>query len=61
MFDFRPDAGTPKPEAYRQLLDAAPSALAPREAVAHRAILLVLPRPGKDKKVGRVPDVAGNA
>ena len=23
MFDFRPDPGTPKPEAYRQLLDAA--------------------------------------
>ena len=23
MFDFRPDEGTPKPEAYRQLLDAA--------------------------------------
>ena len=23
MFDFRPDPATPKPEAYRQLLDAA--------------------------------------
>lgn len=23
MFDFRPDPGTPKPEVYRQLLDAA--------------------------------------
>lgn len=23
MFDFRPDPGTPKPKAYRQLLDAA--------------------------------------
>ncbi|MBO6767206.1 MAG: GAF domain-containing protein [Erythrobacter sp.] len=23
MFDFRPEPGTPKPEAYRQLLDAA--------------------------------------
>ena len=35
MFDFRPAADTPKPEAYRQLVDAAEALTA---AVAKRVI-----------------------
>ena len=43
MFDFRPDAGTPKPEAYRQLLDAAEALTAgERDAVANMANVAAL-------------------
>ena len=43
MFDFRPDAGTPKPEAYRQLLDAAEALTASeRDAVANMANVAAL-------------------
>ena len=43
MFDFRPDAGTPKPEAYRQLLDAAGALTAgERDAVANMANVAAL-------------------
>ncbi len=38
MFDFRPDPATPKPEAYRQLLDAAEALTAGEpDAVANMA------------------------
>ena len=43
MFDFRPDAGTPKPEAYSQLLDAAEALTAgERDAVANMANVAAL-------------------
>lgn len=43
MFDFRPDAGTPKPEAYRQLLDAADALTAGEsDAVANMANIAAL-------------------
>ncbi len=43
MFDFRPDAGTPKPEAYRQLLDAAGALTAgERDSVANMANVAAL-------------------
>ena len=43
MFDFRPDAGTPKPEAYRQLLDAAEALTAgERDSVANMANVAAL-------------------
>ena len=43
MFDFRPDPGTPKPEAYRQLLDAAEALTAGEsDAVANMANIAAL-------------------
>lgn len=43
MFDFRPDPGTPKPEAYRQLLDAAEALTAGEsDAVANMANVAAL-------------------
>ncbi len=43
MFDFRPDPDTPKPEAYRQLLDAADALTAGEpDAVANMANIAAL-------------------
>jgi L-methionine (R)-S-oxide reductase len=43
MFDFRPDPATPKPEAYRQLLDAAEALTAGEpDAVANMANVAAL-------------------
>lgn len=43
MFDFRPDPETPKPEAYRQLLDAADALTADEpDAVANMANIAAL-------------------
>lgn len=43
MFDFRPDPDTPKPEAYRQLLDAAEALTAGEsDAVANMANVAAL-------------------
>jgi L-methionine (R)-S-oxide reductase len=43
MFDFRPEPGTPKPEAYRQLLDAAEALTADEpDGVANMANIAAL-------------------
>ncbi|MEX0341688.1 MAG: GAF domain-containing protein [Erythrobacter sp.] len=43
MFDFRPEPGTPKPEAYRQLIDAAEALTAGEpDAVANMANIAAL-------------------
>ena len=64
MFDFRPEPGTPKPEAYRQLLDAAEALTAGEpDGVANMANIAALlwGLPARTQLVGILPRDGGRA